>query len=92
MKDAVTTALAVQGIRPTWIPTYDSSVWCDFTIGGASTDTYHVFDAYAFGAPVAEDSPERYILELNVDPDAEDPPFDPVCKAGSIDELLKALV
>lgn len=56
-----------RGIK--FFPTYDSSVWLEFTLDD-SDDVFHVMDGYNFGS-TAIDAADRFILDLNIDPDDE---------------------
>lgn len=80
-------ASCLQGRGITFRPTYDSSVWAEFTLEGCD-DVFHVMDMWNFGA-VEPDALNRYILDRNVDPDAE--AGEPERFAQTLSDLLEGL-
>jgi hypothetical protein len=79
-------ANALEGRKPFFHRTYDSSVWVQFELEG-SDDMFHVMDGWAFGS-TTKDADDRFVLDLNVDFDSDDH-NDPAKTAASVVELLE---
>lgn len=84
---AIRTALPNRGVH--FLPTYDSHVWAKFTIDG-SDDVFHVTDMWSFGS-VPLESPERFVLDRNVNEDDPDAEYNPERVAPDLFTLLEGI-